>query len=70
MSQNNFKSSSTNSKLAKIAAHFHYIMLASLLHATFIKNSAHELLKIPHMNFEMIDDSAHKFWTMILQVQH
>ncbi len=42
------------------------IMLVSLLYATFMKNSylddsAHKLLMIPHTNFEMFDDSAYEY---------
>ncbi len=36
----------------------------------YLDDSAHKLLMIPHTNFEMFDDSAHKFWRMIVQVQH
>ncbi len=28
-------------------------------------DSTHKLLMIPHMNVEIFDDSAHKFWRMI-----
>ncbi len=57
----------------EIAAHGHFIMLASLLHATFIKksyldDSVHELLMIPHTNFEIFDDSTDKMGIMIAQV--
>ncbi len=62
-------------RCSKIAARSHFISLASLLHATFIKKSlswwsAHKLLMIPHTNFEIFDDSAHKFWRMVVHVQH
>ncbi len=46
------------SKFSKIAALDHFIMLVSLLHATFI-------LMILHTKFYIFDDSAHKFWRMI-----
>ncbi len=75
MSQNNFKSSSTTRNWRKLQ---HTAILSSWRHFcklclsknSFLDDSAHELLLIPHMNFEMFDDSAHIFWRMIMQDQH
>ncbi len=36
---------------------------------SYVDDSAHELLMIPHTNLEIFD-SAHKFWRMIVQIQH
>ncbi len=52
-----------NSKLAKIAAHGHFMLRLSK--NSYLDDSAHEPLVIPHTNFEMFDDSAHEFWRMI-----
>ncbi len=47
----------------------HFCMLR-LSKNSYLDDSAHKLLMIPHTNFEMFDDSPHKFWRMIMQVQH
>ncbi len=37
---------------------------------SYLDDSAIKLFMIPHTNFDIFDDSAHKFWRMIVQVQH
>ncbi len=76
MSQNNFKSSYNTTRnwrtlryTAILSCWRHFCMLR-LSKNSFPDDSAHELLMIPRMNFVMFDDSAHKFWRMIMQVQH
>ncbi len=73
-SQNNFKLSSTTRNWRKlqhaaISCWRHFCMLRLSINC-YLDDSAHELLMIPHTNFEIFDDSAHKFWKMIVQVQH
>ncbi len=75
MSQNNFKSSSTTRNWRKlqhtaILSCWHQFCMLHLSKNSFLDDSVHKLLMIPHMNFEMFDDSAHEFWRMIMQVQH
>ncbi len=74
-SQNNFKSSSATwnwRKLqhAAILSCWRHFCMLRLSKNCYLDDSAHELLMIPHTNFEMFDDSAQKFWKMIVQVQH
>ncbi len=70
MLQNNFKSSSTTRNWRKLqhaailSCWRHFCMLR-LSKNSFLDDSAQKLLMILHMNFEMFDDSAHKFWRMI-----
>ncbi len=47
----------------------HFCMLC-LSKNSYLGDSTHELLMIPHTNVELFDDSAYKFWRMIRQVQH
>ncbi len=70
MLQNNFKSSSTTRNRRKLqhaailSCWRHFCMLR-LSKNSFLDDSAQKLLMILHMNFEMFDDSTHKFWRMI-----
>ncbi len=62
-SQNNFKSSSTTQNLRQLQHATILSRFLSLLHATFNKKIV--IFIIPHTNFDIFDDSAHKFWRMI-----
>ncbi len=37
---------------------------------SYLDDSEHKLFMILHTNLEIFDDSAHKFWRMIMQVQY
>ncbi len=75
MLKNNFKSSSTTQNWRKLqhtailSCWRHFCMLR-LSKNCFLNYSTHKLLMIPHIKFEMFDDSAHEFCRMIMQVQH
>ncbi len=51
-----------------ILSGWRHLCILRLSKISYLDDSEHELLMIPHTNFEMFDDSAHEFWRMIVQV--
>ncbi len=59
-----------NCSTAAILSGWRHFCMLRLSKYSYLDDSAHKRLMIPHTNFEMFDDSAHTFWRMIVQVQH